>query len=117
MSAAALLQLIASGALTGQTRAEAAVLAVAAVLSSLSGLTVRRADPADLSVAHAPLVVVQEGTAQEQDEPTLGFITRHYDLPVDLLFFVENETGSPPRTRAALNSWIAAAAALLDADR
>lgn len=117
MSVTALLELIASGDLSGQTRREAAVLAVQAVLSSIPGLTVLRADPAAISVARAPLVVVQEGAAQEQDEPTIGFVSRHFDMPVDLFFFAENETGDADRTRAALDAWVAAGAAALDADR
>lgn len=116
MSVQALLALIASGELSGQTRREAAVRAVAAMMSSISGLTVLRGPEPPAGAAAGPYCGVLDGDAVEGDTPTLSPVSRHWDLRCELVFFVERQT-TAAATRAALDLLISQAAALLEADR
>lgn len=115
MSVQPLLDLIASGELETLTRREAAVRAAAAVLSSISGLTVLRAPESTQDTAAAPFCVVTAEPASEQD-PTIGYVRRHWDLVLRCQFFVERRT-TADAAAAALDALVRAAAGAFEADR
>lgn len=115
MSVQALLALLASGELSTVSRREAAMRAAKAVLSSINGLTVLRPPEGAQDVSAAPYCVLTADGPEEQD-PTLGFVRRHWDLRVRCMFFVERRT-SADAAQAALDALGQSAAAAFEADR
>lgn len=115
MTVQPLLDLIASGDLETLTRREAAVRAVAAVLSSINGLSVLRPPEGAQDAASSPFCVVTAETPIEQD-PTIGYVRRHWDLVLRCQFFVQRQT-TADAANAELDLLVRSAAAAFEADR